>query len=317
MPLSPVSPPVYPDGRRRFRNRLWGRMSGNVHRLDFAATRRHDADARASSAPAVGATNVVPFTRPSRETGAIESASMPALITAERPAPYRPARDPRLLMAGLLALSLLVHSGLYFIFQREPEPLVSIGLEAISVEIVVGSNSAAGAATAPGEAETQTAPPEEPQRKPETEIAKVEPDPPPAEEPPSPVTPEEPPAVVAAEDTQPAQPVEPPAEPEQQVAALPVEETPAPRAPDVAAVPVEPTEHAKPENIVPPKPPEPKPVQQRETKPVAKPKPEAKPKPKQERADRPTRTASREPAPVGPRAHSASGVGPGRSQNDT
>src|SRR5262245_25576322 len=125
-------------------------MSGSQNRTDLVATRDLTApaagDASTTSAPVVVASNVVPFARARREPTPANDAVSLAFDPAQRPAPYRPRRDRRAVMLGLLALSLLVHGGLYFIFSRPPEPMVSIGVEAISVEIVPGTNSPAGVA---------------------------------------------------------------------------------------------------------------------------------------------------------------------------
>src|SRR5690348_6892520 len=162
-------------------------MTGSQQRLDIGpapeivATRadrdaRADRDDAASSAPAVVASNVVLFTPARRETGPADNAPALPFDPAQRPAPFLPGRDRRVLLSALFALSLFVHGGLYFIFNREPEPMVSTGVEAISVDLIVGSNTPAGPAAA-GESREQAAPPETPQQKPDAEPAKAEPDP--------------------------------------------------------------------------------------------------------------------------------------------
>ena len=63
---------------------------------------------------------------------------------------------------GGATLSLLVHGSLFAVLMREPPPLASIGLEVMSVEIVLGATAPAGVATAPGENQVQsTSAPEE------------------------------------------------------------------------------------------------------------------------------------------------------------
>ena len=59
--------------------------------------------------------------------------------------------------SAVAALSLLVHGGLFAILMREPPPLASIGLEVMSVEVVLGATAPAGVATAPGENQVQSA----------------------------------------------------------------------------------------------------------------------------------------------------------------
>src|SRR5215813_10633254 len=243
-------------------------MSGSQNRNDLVAARDTAApaagDASTTSAPAVVASNVVPFARMRREATPANDVVSPAFDPAHRPAPYWPRRDRRTVMLALLVLSLLVHGGLYFIFSRPPEPMVSIGVEAISVELVPGSTSVAGRAADPGQAEAQPAPPPAEEPKKETETAKAEDQPPPQETPPPEVAAEqksEP--VIAAEEPKPEPAVEaPPAAetpPEKQIAALPAEPTPPEPEPEIAVAP-----------------PEPKPV---EPKPAAPPKVQAKPQP--------------------------------------
>ena len=286
--------------------------SGSPHRTDLDAarevasvadlsdvmTRREPAEAAA--APPVTATNVVLFTRARRETA--DPAPALAFDPATRPAPYRPRREQVTLIVGFFALSLLVHAVLSLLFNREPEPMASIGLEAISVEIVLGANTPAGLASDTGPDTTQATPADDPDPKP-TDIDTADP------EPPKPVQTAEttPPEVAEAKPQEPSEPPpEPqeqqPPEPQQQVTALSIE----PPAPEPErAVPPEP----KPE-VAPPE--EPKLVP-RETRP----KTEHEIKPKPQRADKRTRTASREPEATGPRANASGGVGIGRSQADT
>ena len=301
-------------------------MTGsNQHRIDhFPAPQRdhvadlHDvvvlpraAEGTASSAPPVVIGNVVPFARPRREP---EDAAA-AAVAADMPLPAAPsASRGRLKFVGFVAASLLAHTALYFVFNREPEPMASIGLEAISVEIVLGANMPAGPASSQGQSEAQSAPANDPEPKPaDTETAKPDAakDATPVEEarvvPPEP---EEKPAETAAAPAEtPPERVEP--QP-QSLAALP-EPAPAPREPERAVAP--PPEPAKPEIAPPPPRPEakPKPVQKREVKPKA----ERDTKPKQEQPGPRARTASIDPAATGPRANAAGGVGAGRSQNDS
>src|SRR5215475_14060967 len=257
-------------------------------------------------APAVTATNVVLFTRSRRETA--DPAPALAFDPSTRPAPYRPRREQFALIAGLFALSLLVHGVLYLLFNRQPEPMVSIGLEAISVEIVAGAETPAGLATDTGPDTTQATPADDPDPTP-TDVDTADPEPPKrvqTAEAPADVTeakpeqPSEPPPVLP--QPQEPQQAQEPQRPEPQVTAALSVEPPA-REPVAAA----PEEH-KPDIVRP----EPK-LAPRETR--QKPKPDVKPKP--QHADKRTRTASREAEATGPRANAAGGVGVGRSQNDT
>jgi protein TonB len=268
----------------------------------------------ASSAPTISVTNVVPFVRPRREAAAT-SASDVALDPADRPAPHLIGRERRAQIAALFALSLAVHYGLYALFNREPQPMASIGLEAISVEIVLGANMPAGLAPTPGEQQVQSAPADDPKPnpiEPDTTIAKAE------ETPPAEAKPVQEPqrlAPTAVPEASPERPQSQAAEapPErleqQQVAVLRAEETPAPGEPDATVTPAEPAR---------PEPARPEPV---ETKPEPAPKQDATRKremqPTRERTGPSQKTASREPNPTGPRSSAASGVGLGRSQRDT
>jgi periplasmic protein TonB len=263
----------------------------------------------ASSAPPITATNVIPFVRARREAAPSGPATEIACDPAERPAPYLISRERRIQIVALLALSLAVHYGLYLLFNREPEPMASIGLEAISVEIVLGANTQAGVAQAPGEQQAESAPADAPKPvDPDTTTAKAE------ETPPTEATPVQEsqrlaqiPITEATPERPRSQAAETPpdrTDQQQQVAIL-REETPAPREPEMTAAPEEP---AKPEPVrteTRPEP-QPKPAPKRETK-----KQETRPK---ERPGPPTRTASTEPNPTGPRQNAASGVGIGRSQ---
>jgi protein TonB len=108
-----------------------------------------------------------------------------AVASADRPVPPLPARPQSWPVIGLLILSVLVHSTLLWVFVQAPQGLPSIGIPAISVEIVVGDDAPAGLAAAPG----QEAPPQ----------AKQEVTPPP----PEPVTPQEPAEVRRSAEAQP------------------------------------------------------------------------------------------------------------------
>ena len=261
-----------------------------------------------SAAPPITVSNVVPFARPRREASIAQAADTISPDPAIRPPP--PAKDGRLRFLIVLALSVAVHGGLFLLFNREPEPMASIGLEAISVEIVLGANMPAGAAATPGQSEAQSAPANDPDPVPtdtETASAKLED----AKE----ARPVEDARPVPAETRiDQAKPVEatpvttetPPerTEPQQRVAVLPLDTTPAPREPELAAAPAEPvreelaisappqpreTEPAKAEEV--PVQVVPEPRRTPPEKPEPKPKREAKPKtdrqPKQSRTVRP------------------------------
>jgi periplasmic protein TonB len=254
----------------------------------------------------LGASNVVPFVRPRAEQPPPAPRAAIVVDAGDRPAPETRRPDARLGIVALFALSLVVHIGLYLLLNREPEPMASVGLEAISVELVLGANSPAGPA-APAEQETR---------------------------PVSADTPAEPEKTEAADQAPPERPVETTPEPEQTptpAAIAPPEPEPQPSPlaaapPETPAAPAEPPkpevqpEPAKPE--VKPEPPKP------EVKPPS-PKPEVKPQPVRQREARPKPATKRDAGPgtrapnaakraatPGPRANAASGAGAGRSSND-
>ena len=107
-----------------------------------------------SSEPSVDLSNVVPFMRPRApgDTRPVPEVALPADVAR---APANPARQ-RGRLAALLVLSVLVHGGFLLAFvSRDPDPLASIGVQVISVEIVVGATAPAGVAPTPGENEAQ------------------------------------------------------------------------------------------------------------------------------------------------------------------
>jgi protein TonB len=86
--------------------------------------------------------NVVAFARARRG----DSSAPPVVITLQdRPLPRLPLGRPWL-QGVLLLCSLVIHGGAFYAFWQEPKPLEGIGIEAITVEIVIGDNRPAGAA---------------------------------------------------------------------------------------------------------------------------------------------------------------------------
>jgi len=147
-----------------------------------------DPDARATAfqVPAWSPThwpkNVLPFTRARYGDGS----SALVLDPAARPAPPGPTEQRRRI-AAFLTLSLALHTALYAAFWEEPKPLASVGVESITVDLVLGGNTEAGLATTPGEADLQAAPADEvkpedepveqeraPETRPETPVAERE-----------------------------------------------------------------------------------------------------------------------------------------------
>ncbi|MDC7785823.1 energy transducer TonB [Rhodoplanes sp. TEM] len=200
---------------------------------------------RAVDVPLPEGDNIVPFRRPA---GTDTAAAPAAVAEAHRPAPLwrHPSRTG--LLIGTLAASIAAHAALYALFDRPVTPLASIGVESVSVELVLGADSAAGTAATPGpeEAESSAAatpagppdgpetapPPEAPQEPPQEPVATAEAPPPaetaveqPAEQPPPPapvervLTTEMPAAETAAV---PAPPEKPQAAPTVQTEPVPV-----------------------------------------------------------------------------------------------
>lgn len=303
---------------------------GPIHRMDVAGPRAHGnagdlsdvvplAEREpASSAPPIAATNIIPFVRPRRDAPPASSAADVTFDPAARPAPPLIARERRIQIAGLLALSVGVHAGLYALFNRDPEPMGSVALDTISVEIMIGDNRPPSPTA--GQPQLQQAPTDDPKPNPldaDTAV-KVE------ETKPAEATPVREPERLAQnavpevvpDRPQPQAAEEPRQRPEQQhVATLPAEETPAPREPELAVAAREAPREAPVEaTLTPPEPvrtetkpePQPKAVQKRElTK-----KQETRPK------ERSTRTASTEPNPTGPRSNAAGGAGLGGSTSN-
>ena len=92
--------------------------------------------------------NVVPFQRPEAGTG---RAPPPAGVNPG----VRPAPPPstRTYWPLFIAASLALHAGVFAAFYREAPPLASVGEQAISVELVLGSDAAAGLAKKPTQSE--------------------------------------------------------------------------------------------------------------------------------------------------------------------
>ena len=110
--------------------------------------------------------NVVPFMRPRGGARAAPEGVRPADVA--RLVTTGLARE-RVHLAAFAALSLGIHAGLFTAFWREPAPFASIGVEAISVEIMVGATAPAGVATTQGEQQVDSAAAPDPQRAPEAQ----------------------------------------------------------------------------------------------------------------------------------------------------
>jgi len=121
---------------------------GNVaNLLGVAAVVRWDGlpDGSASAAElrASDLGNVVAFARAHRG----DSSAPPVIISPQdRPAPLLPGG--RSWLQGVLILcSLIIHGGAFYAFWQEPKPLEGTGIEAITIDIVIGDNRPAGPAS--------------------------------------------------------------------------------------------------------------------------------------------------------------------------
>jgi len=76
----------------------------------------------------------------------------------DRPAPPRTYAETRRRLAFILFISLTVHIALFVFFRAEPEMMASAGEDAITVEIIVGADSAAGTAQARSDTEAEQQP---------------------------------------------------------------------------------------------------------------------------------------------------------------
>jgi protein TonB len=237
--------------------------------------------------------NVVVF-RPRQATS--EPAAAVSVDAAARPAPLTVALQHPAWAVAFAAGSAVLHAGLLLLFLQQPRPLASLGVESISVEIVLGATTPAGVAPTPGENEVQAAESkglrtaEAPLER--DEAATVQPhEVPVAEQDATPEPTER--KVVQAEQAEPAAAREP--DPAPPAAAVVPEPQPEPSPPVVAATP--------------PKTPAEKPTAKKETPP----------------AERNTRVAARtsDTPSTGRQSHASvpqtasRGVGVGRSDNDS
>jgi protein TonB len=103
--------------------------------------------------------NVIPFQPRPRPANDDAAQSAPCVVCNQttRPCPFLSALNWRKQWPFLLLGSVAAHAGLFVWFMQEPPPKASIGLEAISVEIVLGAQSEAGTAPTAGESTVSSA----------------------------------------------------------------------------------------------------------------------------------------------------------------
>jgi protein TonB len=113
---------------------------GNVANLQgIAAVARWDNPADGPASAVADLSNVIAFARARRG----DSSAPPVVIMAQdRPAPSLPG-GRRWLHGVLILCSLIVHGGAFYALWQEPKPL-GTGIEAVTVDIVIGDNRPAG-----------------------------------------------------------------------------------------------------------------------------------------------------------------------------
>jgi len=97
---------------------------------------------RDDASSAVDLSNVIPFAR-ARRAGAEPYAAPVIIDPTDRLALLVPGRRSWL-HALLLLVSLIAHSGLFYLFWQEPQPLLGIGTEMITVELEIGDSRPVG-----------------------------------------------------------------------------------------------------------------------------------------------------------------------------
>lgn len=230
----------------------------------------------------------------------------------ERPAPPLPGSGKRRPWTAVVVAALLLHFAVALVFLREPPPLASIGLESISVELVLGADQNAGVAEQPSETESLPAP--------DSRASEAERE---AENPPQ----HEDAAVAEREPEQaeqePEQTVREPEKPDETAHEPEQPAAPEPERADTQAKPADPPAEVAEEADKPPQPPaETKsaeaPPQPRPEKPVAvaPPKPAEKPTPKQAKKTAPKKKAAAASRSESVPSAGSRGIGRGRSTLD-
>jgi periplasmic protein TonB len=205
--------------------------------------------------------------------------------------PPASAATERVRLALFVAISLALHGALFMAFWRDPVPLASIGLEVISVEIMVGAIAPAGIAATPGAPETQAAvAPETQQSEPVREAEQR------ATEQPQNIQ-------VSREEAAPEQTTTLKPQPEERQQAEP-RETP-PDTAEISLLPQPEEKPAEPKNEAKSQAPPPKPIKS------------AAPAPERRRVEAPTKDHAAKQARASTPSTAANNVGVGRSDRDT
>jgi protein TonB len=103
--------------------------------------------------------NVIPFRRNRAADKDGDAKPAPCVVCNQttRPCPFLAGFDWRKQWPLLLLGSVAVHASVFAWFMQEPPAKASIGLEVISVEMVLGAHSEAGIAQTPGDAAVESA----------------------------------------------------------------------------------------------------------------------------------------------------------------
>jgi TonB family protein len=96
--------------------------------------------------------NVMPFLR--RQTGSGHAPPFAGIDREMRPVPMPATSISRTQLAWFLTVSLALHAGAFAAFQRKAPPLASVGVQSISVELVLGTDRLAGRSMKPVVAES-------------------------------------------------------------------------------------------------------------------------------------------------------------------
>jgi periplasmic protein TonB len=236
--------------------------------------------------------NVILF-RPRGTTGSEPEPAAPAIDTGARPAPAPASARHPAWNAALILGSALVHGSFLLLFTQPPKPLASLGVESISVELVLGGATPAGVGSTPGESAVESVESKGNQQAPaEREEATAQPQE-------VPVAQQD---MAPREDIKTAEVETPAAAPQEQPSATANAEPDPPPEPQVQPAPAPPIVTAardpQPEPDVTTPTPEPRPVPppRQETAP----KPERKPPPKPEVAPRPAKPVQARPEKESP-----------------
>jgi protein TonB len=241
--------------------------------------------------------NVIAFVRPAEASG---DEDQPTVLVLSSTGPLASASIPLERPAwifGLLIVSAVVHAGALAMLNRPPQPMASIGIEAISVELVLGDATPVAPPVAPPDTRETAPTPSDPipeQTAAAPPEAKIEPSPPAEPEPPPTVAASEPPPTTVPPETPPTAVAIEPSLPDPTIAAIPPQQ-------QALRPPEKPIEAAKP--------PEHKPIQS-PRKPAEAPSKREHGKPATDA--RPSNRRAPAHAAAAP-----SGAGPGRSDAET